>query len=121
MSEVPGATPPPETPTPDLTGTEPAPESWPDRVWVCGACGKVSETRYGPPTLSGAPRGWDESCFLNSVLCVRASLRLRGGRVVYADAWRPAVVTGPGAQVGTDAVSETTVATVATVATECGG
>jgi hypothetical protein len=32
-------------------------------VWVCGACGKTS-----PDWIYG-PRGWDESCALNSVLC----------------------------------------------------
>lgn len=32
-------------------------------VWVCGACGKTS-----PDWIDG-PRGWDESCAMNSVLC----------------------------------------------------
>jgi len=33
-------------------------------IWVCGACGKTSSTRYGLDS-----RGWDASCILNSVLC----------------------------------------------------
>jgi hypothetical protein len=34
-------------------------------VWVCMACGKVSKDRYGN---GGTTHGWDESCFINSVL-----------------------------------------------------
>lgn len=50
-------------------GTEPVPE---DLVWVCAACGKTSRTRFGfdkdnKRVCSG---GWDESCMLNSVLCL---------------------------------------------------
>ena len=33
-------------------------------IWVCLACGKVSEDRYGN---KGTTHGWDESCFMNSV------------------------------------------------------
>lgn len=45
-------------------GTTPAP---PGQVWVCGACGKTSSTKYG---ISGPrSRGWDEACVLNAVLC----------------------------------------------------
>jgi hypothetical protein len=32
-------------------------------VWVCLACGKRSNDRYGYDPIS---RGWDESCMLNS-------------------------------------------------------
>lgn len=36
-------------------------------VWVCGACGKTSTTKYG---FDGtADRGWDVSCMMNAVLC----------------------------------------------------
>lgn len=36
-------------------------------VYVCGACGKTSATRYG---IEGErSRGWDASCMLNAVLC----------------------------------------------------
>ena len=34
-------------------------------IWVCTACGKVSKDRYGS---KGTSKGWDESCFVNSVL-----------------------------------------------------
>lgn len=43
-------------------GTTPAPDG---QVYVCGACGKTSTTRYG----RGATNGWDESCMLHAVLC----------------------------------------------------
>jgi hypothetical protein len=33
-----------------------------DTVWVCLACGKFSEDRYGDPGS-----GWDVSCYINSV------------------------------------------------------
>ncbi len=46
----------------ELEGTTPAPEG---QVYVCGACGKTSTTRYG----LDAKNGWDESCMLNAVLC----------------------------------------------------
>ncbi len=52
------------------------------QVWVCGACGKTSRTRYGfiddgtgrgadytPDGERVAAPGWDESCMLNAVLC----------------------------------------------------
>jgi hypothetical protein len=39
----------------------------PDCVWVCGACGKTSQTRYGGPGLSD--RGWDVSCMMNAIHC----------------------------------------------------
>jgi hypothetical protein len=52
-------------------------------VWVCGACGKRSGNRAN----GTIDRGWDESCFLNSLLCVEASVRLdKSGRVEHADA-----------------------------------
>lgn len=46
----------------------PAPEG---QVWVCGACGKTSRTRYGfdATNVRVASPGWDESCMLNAVLC----------------------------------------------------
>lgn len=36
-------------------------------IYVCGACGKTSMDIYG---VAG---GWDESCALNSVLCIQPS------------------------------------------------
>jgi hypothetical protein len=48
-------------------------------TWVCLACGKVSEDRYGK--INTTP-GWDESCFLNSVLAKEDHLVLKEGRVV---------------------------------------
>jgi hypothetical protein len=39
----------------------------PDCIWVCGACGKTSSTRYGGPGLS--EKGWDASCMMNAIHC----------------------------------------------------
>lgn len=36
------------------------------KIWVCGACGKRVKNRA---TGKGGSYGWDESCFLTSVLC----------------------------------------------------
>lgn len=35
----------------------------PGTIWVCAMCGKTARDRFD------APRGWDESCMMNSVLC----------------------------------------------------
>lgn len=50
-------------------------------VWVCAACGKRSSRR----DVATIDRMWDESCFLNSVLCDEKSLVFTGGRVSYAE------------------------------------
>ncbi len=49
-------------------GTTPAPKG---QVYVCGACGKTSPTRYGfdADEKRVAPGGWDESCMMHAVLC----------------------------------------------------
>lgn len=41
------------------------------QVWVCGACGKTSRTRYGwdHTQRSVASPGWDASCMTWAVLC----------------------------------------------------
>lgn len=54
----------------DMSGTDEAPE---DMVWVCGACGKTSRTRYGfdKDEKRVCDYGWDESCMLNAVLCYK--------------------------------------------------
>ena len=47
---------------------EAAPEG---QVYVCGACGKTSQSRSGfdhDGNRTTSSR-WDESCFLNAVLC----------------------------------------------------
>ena len=50
-------------------------------IWVCGACGKTAKDRYGDGNSS-----WDESCFMNSILCKESSLvRHPNGMVVKAD------------------------------------
>lgn len=56
----------------------------PGTIWVCGACGKTSRDRYWGDELSPS---WDESCFLNAMLCDEASLVRQGGvgRVVKAN------------------------------------
>lgn len=69
-----------------VSGTEIAPDG---QVWVCGACGKTSRTRYGfdDDDKNVCDPGWDESCMLNSTLCHEASLvRTKGGRVTHAKA-----------------------------------
>lgn len=42
-------------------------------VWVCGACGKTSRTRYGfnEKDESVCDPGWDASCMCNAVLCYK--------------------------------------------------
>jgi len=42
---------------------QPAP---PGQVWVCGACGRRSRDRGGNDSID---HGWDESCYMNAVLC----------------------------------------------------
>jgi hypothetical protein len=56
-------------------------------TWVCVACGKTCTDQYGIDANS-EPRGWDESCALNSILCRADNLvRGAGGRVIRADPW----------------------------------
>lgn len=53
----------------------------PGEIFVCGACGKTSLTRYG----FEARNGWDASCMANAVLCRGDSLvKNEHGRVVKA-------------------------------------
>jgi hypothetical protein len=42
-----------------------------ETIWVCLACGKTSEDRYGNKNTS---HGWDESCILNSVQVKKSHL-----------------------------------------------
>lgn len=67
-------------------GVTPAAEG---QVWICGACGKTSPTKYGFDAANknvGQP-GWDESCMMNSVLCLTSSIKRNDeGRITYADA-----------------------------------
>ena len=54
------------------------------QVYVCGACGKRSQDRYGYQKID---HGWDESCMLNSILVYEDSVELGpSGRVVKAKA-----------------------------------
>lgn len=51
---------------------EPERIALPGSIWVCGACGKTSQDRYG---IEGErDHGWDESCMLNATLCYDDSL-----------------------------------------------
>jgi hypothetical protein len=43
----------------------------PDSVYVCCACGKTSDDKYGEKNASP---GWDESCMLNCVRALRSHL-----------------------------------------------
>jgi hypothetical protein len=53
-----------------------------DGIWLCGACGKTAEDRYG---IEGRrTTGWDESCMLNAILCKRGHIT-PGDRVTHAD------------------------------------
>jgi len=55
-----------------------------DQVFVCGACGKLSNDRYGTKKIS---RGWDESCMMHAVLVHKASMVFdNSGLCVKADA-----------------------------------
>lgn len=49
-------------------GTKSAPAG---QIYVCGACGKTSPTRYGfdENQKQVADPGWDESCMMHAVLC----------------------------------------------------
>lgn len=52
-----------------MKGTDLAPEG---TVWVCGACGKRSLSRYGFDAENNATSispGWDVSCSTWAVLC----------------------------------------------------
>jgi hypothetical protein len=39
-----------------------------DQVWVCAACGKQSQDKYG---LLAIDIGWDVSCMMSSILCYK--------------------------------------------------
>ena len=53
-----------------------APEGY---VYVCGACGKRSQDRYGNKKIS---HGWDESCMMHSFLVRKDLLVVENGLVV---------------------------------------
>ena len=54
------------------------------QVYVCGACGKRSQDRYGDKAID---HGWDESCVMNSFLVYEDSLEFDdNGRVIKAKA-----------------------------------
>jgi hypothetical protein len=69
-----------------VPGTRVAPHG---TVWVCGACGKRSLTRYGfdeENKRTALDNGWDESCMLNATLCKLDSIVVVDGRVSFATA-----------------------------------
>ena len=41
-------------------------QAGPGQVYVCSACGKTSDDKYGDGKHS---YGWDESCMMHAVLC----------------------------------------------------
>jgi|KBSMisStaDraftv2_1062788.scaffolds.fasta_scaffold27979_8 hypothetical protein len=53
-----------------------------DGIWVCAACGKTAEDRYGIEGVHSP--GWDESCMLKAVLCKRHGI-VPGSRITNAD------------------------------------
>jgi len=69
LKEPLAATPPRFDPLPNDDGMTPAPKG---TIWICGACGKRSRTRFGfdkEGRRASVSAGWDESCMLNAVLC----------------------------------------------------
>lgn len=56
-----------------------------DGIWVCAACGKTAEDRYGQKGVHSY--GWDESCMLNAVLCKREGV-VPGQSITYADPYK---------------------------------
>lgn len=53
------------------------------QVFVCLACGKQSQDKYGIRKISP---GWDESCMLNSSLCHKDKLTYdKDGKVTKVD------------------------------------
>jgi hypothetical protein len=77
-----------------VTGTTLAPAG---QVWVCGACGKTSRTRFGfvddgttrgsdylPDGSRVAAAGWDEACVMNAVLCAERGACDGGWKAVVA-------------------------------------
>lgn len=64
-----------------MSGNYKAPEG---QIWVCGACGKTSEWRYGFDNNNKncvRSRGWDESCVMNSLLVRLVKCEFDGDRV----------------------------------------
>lgn len=59
-------------------------------VWVCAACGKQSKDRWHNTSKEPGWAGWDESCFLNAVLCDETTIELQEGthRVASADPFK---------------------------------
>ena len=55
-----------------------------DEVWVCLACGKTSNYRYGFHDTDNVicSRGWDESCMLNCALYKKDQLEYNDSLVV---------------------------------------
>lgn len=51
------------------------------QVFVCHACGRLSKSLIGDGST-----GWDESCMMNAVLCLEASVEVRGRMVIKATA-----------------------------------
>ena len=51
------------------------------QVFVCAACGKQSQDRYGFKRIS---QGWDESCMLHAVLCYEK----QPGETQWRAVWR---------------------------------
>jgi hypothetical protein len=54
------------------------------QIWVCCACGKTSEWKYGFDNNNKdcvKSHGWDESCMLNSVLCYKDKCKMVHGLV----------------------------------------
>lgn len=51
----------------------------PGNVFVCLACGKMSNDRYGNEPVSP---GWDESCMLNSIELPKKNLIISQNRVI---------------------------------------
>jgi len=53
-----------------------------DYIWICLACGKRSQDKYGFDLID---KGWDESCMLNSRMVKESDLTLIDGRIARVD------------------------------------
>jgi hypothetical protein len=57
-------------------------------VWVCPACGKTSDDKFGEG--KNVMHGWDVSCSMHAILCKDDDTLKRGedGRVTHAEPWK---------------------------------
>ena len=74
-----------------------------NQIFVCTACGKRSYDRYGQNPID---KGWDESCFCNSVLCKEDHLKLGADGTVIEILAGGIVSTLPGEPIAQNATND---------------